>query len=74
MQPKRIHTVPDPDSAGRIRASFAGYAPEHPETINDPRVVGGTRQVDRVWMRYEEGEREGLVGLVRWSDIDPPLI
>jgi hypothetical protein len=68
---RRIFTVPNPDGEGRVRASFAGFG--EPETIDDPSVVGGKRRVDRIWVRYEEGELEAFAGLVRYSDIDPPL-
>jgi hypothetical protein len=51
MSKRRIFTVPNPDGEGRVRASFAGFAPDEPETIDDPNVVGGKRKVDRIWVR-----------------------
>jgi hypothetical protein len=73
MSERRIFTVPNPDGEGRVRASFAGFAPDQPETIDDLNVVGGKRKVDRIWVRYEEGERADTTGLVRRSDIEPRL-
>jgi hypothetical protein len=62
-RPRQL-TVPDPDGVGRLRAEFVALAPGEPATIEDPRVGGGTREVDQVWIKYLEGRREGTVDLV----------
>jgi hypothetical protein len=63
-------TFTDPDGNGRIAGTFLEVS-DQPMTINDPGVVGGTRRVDTAWVRYSEGEREGLTQLVPCFDIRP---
>jgi hypothetical protein len=63
---KRV-LVRNPDGEGWIAATF--FAHGDPEEIDDPRVEGGRRVRDRAWVRYEEGEREGMTGQHAYSEI-----
>lgn len=66
----RVLRIPDPDlKGGRVRVRFGGFAPESPATTQTPSVLGGTRQVDQVWITYLEGEREGTAALVPRKDV-----
>ena len=56
-------TVPNPDNpGGRLAATFLEVAVGRPATI-------AGRKVDQAWVRYEEGDRDGITGLVPWPDL-----
>jgi hypothetical protein len=70
-EPGQRITVPNPDNPGiRLSATYLEVAVNEPATISDPRVVGGTRKVDQARIRYDDGDRDGTVGLVPFSDIE----
>ena len=68
QHPHHITTIANPDGDGRVAVTIAGISHE-PEWVPDARVVVGGYWSDTAWVRYEEGEREGLTSRVRFSKL-----
>jgi hypothetical protein len=62
-----MNYIANPDGDGIVPVSYITTGP--PATVEDRRIVGGSRQADTAWVRYDEGEREGLTGLVLRSKL-----
>lgn len=66
FQPGQRVTVPSEEGSGRIEATYVGREEEDANwdaSTQTPR--------DWHWIRYEEGQGEGLTGLFARSDIRP---
>jgi hypothetical protein len=57
--------VPNPVGPGHVEASFRRHGDQGDLLLIDD------RKVEVGWVRYEEGEQEGAIAAVPYSDIKP---
>jgi hypothetical protein len=66
LQEGQAVTVPNPDGAGRVAATYVGREED------DAKFDASTQSPrDWHWVQYREGDGEGLTGLFARADIEP---